>query len=159
MKKFIFTLMLLFSLASAGLATEQYAIFVKPTSQEVVTAKLDADGEIEEVVFRKLAKGSALVIKGAAKAVTPDLFKVSIYTKDGQTVEFYRYGMSVYTLHKRVSANAHTNGVLRLWGQREINGPYVQIPGIPLANIQNIAVQKVARGTVRVSCELETANN
>jgi hypothetical protein len=143
MKKLMLGLALLFIPVGILNATEQYAIFVKDAP--TVTATVEADGEIEEVVFRKLAKGTALVIRGTAKAVTPDLFKVSIYTKDGQTVEFYRYGMSAYTLHKRVLTNARTNGVLRLWGQREMNGPYVQIPGIPLSNIQNIAVIKVVR--------------
>lgn len=157
MKKLLFLCVCIFALMVVPTRGEETTCEVVKNVANATEVEM-AEAQLEEVLFRQIARGTGKVIKGAAQAVTPDLFKVSVYTKDGQTVEFYRHGVSAWSLKKRVSANAGTNGVLRLWGQREVNGPYVQIPGIALSNIQNIAVVKISRHG-RVSYTQDSLNN
>lgn len=85
----------------------------------------------EEVALRRPI---VRTIRGATIAVVPELFKVSVLTKQGEVITFYRYGMSPASLKARIQANAATNGVLRIWGEKN---------AIRIQDIQNISVEKV----------------
>lgn len=109
--------------------------------ENLSTYQVTEDDEEEVVFFRHpIARGIYVTGKLVINAVLPKHYKVNVYTKDGKMISFDRWGLTKFTLKKRVQLNALTNETLRVWGVRDENG---RILGIPLGNIQNISVERV----------------
>lgn len=120
------------------------AILLAVCSSSFVTAETPvATKSIEEVsccrhchpIIYYVGKG----LYYAGKAILPKRFECTVYTKDGKTVKFIRYGETAWGLKKRLWFNARTGHVMHIWRTKDDQGLTLRIP---YENIQNISVVK-----------------